>query len=161
MLTEELKSYLSYNPSNGDVYVLSVKPRKLIPDENNNVNTTINGIKLKIKYNKLVWFLTHGKLPKDDEIILHRNLDITDYTLSNLAIISRKDYLTLQESLKNLQGSLRMYSHPSDIFSYILEYRISGRLKREVISDVVVARKKYSRLRFKFIKFIAKYILTT
>lgn len=161
MLTQELKNYLSYNPLNGEIYVLSVRPRKLLPDENYNVNTTVNGIKLKVKYNKLVWYLVHGKVPKDNNVILHRNLDNTDFTLNNLTVISKREYLKLQESLKNLQGALRMYSHPTDIFSYILEYRDSGRLRKEVISDVTVARKKFSKLQFKFIKFIAKYVLTT
>ena len=172
MNLKDIKPYLQYNPDTGIITVQSIninnqsKHRKLIPDEEGMINTTVKidtavkSTKLKIKCNKLIWYLMYNKLPRVNQIVLHRNLDSEDYKLSNLCLVQKAEYYTLQESLKNLQGALKLHQHPTDIFSYVLEYRESGRLRREVVSDVVVARKKYSKLRFKFIKFIAKYVLT-
>jgi len=161
MKLKELKPLLEYDQKSGTISVLGKRKRILCADEDGMICTTVNGIKCKMKYNKLAWYLIYDKLPRVNQIVFHRNLDENDFSMQNLMLLSKTEYNTLQESLKNLQGGLRMYNHPSDVFSYVIEYRLSGRLRKEVISDATVAKSKFSKLQFKFIKFISRYVLTT
>lgn len=160
--------YVQYEPDTGMIYVLKndpktstlVKHKRLMPDENNSVNASINGTRVKIKMNRFVWFILYGEILKDNETILHKDLDESNFRQNNLTKISKKVHYQILEAMKNLSGSLRIIPHPTDAFSYMIEYRKEGRLKREVLSDDSVAKKKLLQMQIKYIKFLGKYVVS-
>jgi hypothetical protein len=162
MLISEISEHLEYIPSTGDIFVLKdkVRYRKLLPNEEHMVITNVNSIRLKIKYDRLVWCLVHNYYPTSTEVVFHKDLDIYNNRLNNLILITKKEYFVIQESLKNLSGNLKITPHSRDAFSYVLEYKYKGRIKREVISDITIARKKFTKLQLKFIKVLGKYTIS-
>lgn len=162
MNISEISEHLEYIPSTGDIFVLKdkVRHRKLLPNEDHIVITNVNSIRLKIKYDRLVWCLVHKHQPTSLEVVFHKDLDIYNNKLNNLILITKKEYFVIQESLKNLSGNLKITPHLKDAFSYVLEYKHRGRVKREVISDISIARKKFTKLQLKFIKILGKYTIS-
>lgn len=165
MTLTELLPYLKYNPSTGELSTecqntKNKKIRKLVPDETNRLITTVNGYKLKIKADRLIWFITHGVLPAKSDVIFHKNLDETDNRLNNLVLLTSKEYSSIIEAMKNISGALKLLPHATDMFSYVLYYRLKGRLKSEVIQDITVAKKKLTRMQLKYVKLISKYTVS-
>jgi hypothetical protein len=162
MQISEISQHLEYIPTTGDIFVLKdkVRYRKLLPNEEHMVITNVNSIRLKIKYDRLVWCLVHNYYPTSTEVVFHKDLDIYNNRLNNLILITKKEYFVIQESLKNLSGNLKITPHSRDAFSYVLEYKYKGRIKREVISDITIARKKFTKLQLKFIKVLGKYTIS-
>jgi hypothetical protein len=140
MQISEISEHLEYIPTTGDIFVLKdkVRYRKLLPNEEHMVITNVNSIRLKIKYDRLVWCLVHNYYPTSTEVVFHKDLDIYNNRLNNLILITKKEYFVIQESLKNLSGNLKITPHSRDAFSYVLEYKYKGRIKREVISDITI-----------------------
>lgn len=152
---------LKYIPSTGEL--LAVKNRSsrvLVPDETNRLLTTVNGYKLKMKADRLIWFIVHGVLPDKSQIVFHKNLDERDNRLNNLILMPSREYYNIIEAMKNISGALRLLPHATDMFSYVLQYRLRGRLKSEVIQDITVAKKKLTRLQLKYVKLISKYTIS-
>jgi hypothetical protein len=159
---EKILPYLEYNPDTGDLFVLkSGTKRKLVPNADGMIQTCINGSKVKTKFNRLVVCAYTGKMLSDTMHIFHRDLDLENFRINNLAIVSKEQHFKIQECLKNLQGATKLQAHPKDMFKYVLEYKENGRLKREVISDAVVAKARLREEQFKCIKYLCNFILTT
>lgn len=158
-----IEDNFEYDYHDSCVYVLkdNKRYRKVKPDDNMISNVMINGEKIRMKYSSLVWLVVHKVRPTKDQVIFHKDLDETNCTIENLVLISKKEKSKISEAMKNITGSLRLIPHPTDVFSYVLEYRENGRLKREVIADIVPAKKKLMQLRIKIIKFLNKYVVST
>lgn len=156
---EAISKYLQYNAATAEIYFVkdSKKPRKLVPDENNRICTTVLKHKLKIKADRLIWYLVYKHQPNRDQIVFHKNLDPTDNNILNLALITKIEYMRIIEAMKNISGTLRLLPHATDAFCYILQYKLNGRLRKEVIADVTIAKRKYRRLQLKFVKLIGKF----
>lgn len=156
-----LYSVLKYEASTGNLYVCSAgKQRRLFPNESGMIDTTIQGKKLKSKLNKIIWELVHNKEVPIDHVVFHKNMQENDYRLSNLQLLPKKTYNTIMEAMKNLSGALRIIPHPTDAFSYILEFKDKGRQKREVLYDISVARKKLLKMQLRYIKIVGRYVIT-
>ncbi len=156
---------VSYNANEGTFFVIGTG-KQVIPDidgfcwhysklgtENNKTKT------IKIKANRLACLLGFGKAVRKDQRILHRNLIESDCRLRNLQVIPRKLYLVIEEARVNLDSKLRLVAHPNDQFSYFLHYRSEGRDKRELILDIVIAKKRLNKLQLKYSKILSKYCL--
>lgn len=165
MLLKDLLKFIYYDASTGSFYSLSKtdppRPeRQLVPDEDNKLNTTVHGARLKIKADRLAWFISTGKQPARFQVIFHKNLDWSDNRLHNLILLQKKEYLQLQEAMKNISGDLKLVPHATDMFSYLLYYKHNGRLHREVVQDIAIARRKFTRLQLKYVKIISKYTIS-
>jgi hypothetical protein len=160
---KEILSFVLYEPDNGNLFLLknSEKYRRLIPNYEGMLQTTINGVKIKMKYNKFVYFVHTGKLIKDKYTIFHKDLNKNNFEFRNLLVITKEQNFKIIESIKNLKGALKLNMHPYDMFSYVLEYKENGRTKKEVISDITVAKKRLSKLQLKFSKYVCKYVIST
>lgn len=162
---KDLIKFIYYDVQNGDLYSLSKSDpprpeRKLQPNEDNRIISTIHGASLKIKADRLIWLIAYNKQPNRSQVVFHKNLDDLDNRLNNLILLPKKEYLKLVEAMKNISGALKMVPHPTDAFSYILIYKLNGRLQREVIQDITVARRKFNKLQLKFVKLISKYTVS-
>ena len=156
-----LYSVLKYEALTGNLYVcIGEKQRRLFPNESGMIDTSIQGKKLKGKLNKIIWELVHKKPIPADHVVFHKNMQENDYRLLNLQLIQKSVYNTIIEAMKNLSGALRILPHPTDAFSYILEFKDKGRLKREVLYDISVARQKLLRMQLRYIKIVGRYVVT-
>lgn len=155
-------NHIEYNPNTGELFVLkNSKPyRKIYANEDDTVIISINKTQIKMKYDRLVWCIFHKVLLKPTEVVFHKDLDQNNNRINNLCIISKSLHAQILEAMKNLSGTLRLIPHQTDAFCYVLEYKDKGRLKREVISDIVIARKKLLKMQIRYIKFVSQYVLT-
>ncbi len=165
MTLKELINYIYYDAQTGELFSLSKhlphRPdRKLVPNEDNRITSTVQGHSLKIKADRLIWFIAYGKQPTRRQVIFHKNLDELDNRLHNLTILAKREYQQLVEAMKNISGDLRLLPHATDAFSYVLYYKLNGRIHKEVIADITVARRKFTRLQLKFVKLISKYTIS-
>lgn len=160
MNLQQLKELLSYNPLTGKLEQLSNKKQ---PKTDEYGFITIYDPRTKVKYklkaNKAAWMLGNSKTIRSDQRILHKNLDQNDLTLKNIVLISRSAYLDVVDAIKNLEGSLRLVAHTSDMFNYFLYYRVKGKETREICYDIVQAKKKYLKMQLKFAKVVSKYCI--
>jgi hypothetical protein len=161
---KEIIKYIKYNPITGDLYcssrTSSLYDRKLIPNELNNITTTVRGASLKIKADRLIWFITSGKQPTRNQTVFHKNLDELDNSLINLVLINKKEHLQLVEAMKNISGDLKLVPHITDMFSFVLCYKYQGRVVKEVVQDLSIARRKFNKIQLKCIKLISKYTVS-
>lgn len=163
--TNLLLQYLTYDKYTGKLY-LSVenKYKEIFPDLFHYVQFSIKHqstiYKYKLKYTNLIWQLVYLHKPTAKEKIFHKDLDLTNFKLNNLILISTSTFFSIKEALDNLAGKLKLYPHPKDRYTYILEYKQKGRLHKENISDMQIAKKKMLKLQLKYMKFISSYVLT-
>lgn len=162
---KELIKFIYYDASKGTLFSLSKHlphhpERELIPDETNRIITTVLGHRLKIKADRLAWFIATGKQPQRHQLIFHKNLDESDNRLHNLVLLNKTEHLQLVEAMKNISGDLRLIPHSTDMFSYVLIFKHHGRVHREVVQDITVARRKFTRLQLKFVKLISRYTVS-
>ena len=162
MTLDFLVKNFEYIPSTGELFVLKEgnRHRKVVPNDEQNVVLTIEGSRVKLRYDRLVYRIYHRVDIKSNQVIFHKDLDESNNRISNLCLMDKKVHFKVLEAMKNLNGALRLIPHPTDAFSYILEHRQEGRLRKEVISDISMGKKKLLKAQIKFIKFISKYVLT-
>ncbi|ASJ79272.1 HNH endonuclease [Curvibacter phage P26059A] len=174
---KDLLKFLQYNPLTGEFSVITsgnptnctnlvgnplsaVTSRKILPDEDNKIQTTIQGTRLSIKADRLAWFISTGKQPARFQVVFHKNLDWNDNRLNNLVLLQKNEYMQLQEAMKNISGALKLVPHPNDMFSYMLFYKHNGRMLREIVQDISIARRKFNKLQLKYVKIISKYTVS-
>lgn len=155
---ERLSEILFYDSATGYISRIS-NGRRLIPDENNCVivSDTVAGVSAKIKYDKLAYMLAYRKVIKDNQRVLHKNLDQEDCSLQNLVLVSREVFLKVKEAHRNLETGIKMVAHKNDQFSYVVQWYESGKPRKKLVRDVVSAQKMMLRLRLKYSKILTRY----
>lgn len=167
---QQICQYIRYYPLTGALYCLGrpsvndvdvmLPDRKIQVDETNKIATTIRGYTLKIKADRLIWFLTTGKQPQRNQIVFHKNLDELDNSLTNLVLLSKKEYFRVLEAMKNISGDLKLIPHKTDMFSFTLQYKDNGRINNVVIQDLLCARREFNKVQLRSIKLISKYTIS-
>ena len=161
MKVTTLVNNIKYDPLSG--VLTNLKTNKvMIPDDDGFVFfSQVNPYKIniKIKANKLCCLLGYGKEVQKDQRVLHKNLNEKDLRLRNLIVVTPQELIKINEARTNLEGRLRLVPHPEDQLSYFLHWREQGRDKRQLILDIVVARKRLLKLQLKFAKILNKYCL--
>lgn len=162
MKLNKILEHIECNHSTGELFVLknNKRYRKIVPNEDNIAIVSINKTKIKMKYDRLVWCVVYKTNLSTNEVVFHKDLDDENCKVNNLSLIDKSLHFKILEAMKNINGALRLIPHPTDVFCYVLEYKQSGRLRKEVISDITVARKKLLRMQLRYIKFVSKYVLT-
>lgn len=156
---ELVKLILDYNPETG-VFTNKKNGRVLTANADTgliSVSSKSLGIKFNIKPEKLAWFMMYGTVPSGRKRILHRNLNPKDNRFSNLKVITRKEYKQVMEAYHNLTEYMRIMPHHEDQFSYVLHYKKDGVAMREVILDLIIARRKLRSLQLKNAKVLSKF----
>jgi hypothetical protein len=161
MKTEILLTNVAYDPISG-LLTNKRNNRLLIPDVDGFIyysQTTPVKAQIKIKANRLCCLLGFGKIIEKNQRVLHKNLNENDFRLTNLAIVSSTEYKKINEARTNIDSRLRLVAHPEDQLSYFLHWREDGIDKRELILDIVVARRKLKKLQLKYSKILSKYCI--
>ena len=155
---ERLKEILKYDPVTGKVCTL--KGRALTADQNGLVIVFDNQAKkpsTKYKLERVAYFLAHNFFPREDQKVLHKNLDTQDNRAKNLLLVSRSVFRQIKEAHRNLTGGIHIVPHAVDQFSYILKWFEGGIEKSRIIQDIVVARRQQLKLQLKYSKILTKY----
>lgn len=160
-MKKELRDIFMYIPSTGEVYINKKnQTKKILPDEDGNLNVVVDKKRIKMKYSFFVWCLISGAKPNKNETIWFKDLDQNNFAFNNLMLVQKDLYSKLIEAMKNLSGDIKLYPHPSDGFSYVLEYRQGGRTKKDVYGDITIARKEQVKLKLSCAKFLSIYTIT-
>lgn len=156
---ELVKQVVEYNPEDG-TFRNKLNNRILFPNQDTgliSVSSKRLNLKFNIKPEKLAWFMMYGTIPSGRKRIFHKNLNTQDNRFCNLGIVTRKEYREISEAYSNLTEYMKILPHPHDQFSYVLIYKTNGIPMKEVVFDIVVARRKLRRLQLKNAKILSKY----
>jgi len=154
-----LKELINYDPMQGAFFLLKdTKPyRQIFPDDEGYLIFYKKGKKYKIKANKLAVELGNNLRVPKEKVVLHKNLDTSDYRLQNLSLITRKAFNSVKEAQRNLSSYLKLVPHNQDVFSYVLNWREEGKDRVLVVQDIVIARRMFNKLQLKYAKILSKY----
>lgn len=157
----KISAMIHYDMILGEFYTKKddVIIRRIFPDEEGYLVFYRNSSRLKLKANKVAMELITGEKISKLKAILHKNLDENDYRLQNLKIISKITYNKIKEASRNLSGALKITPHISDVFSYVISWKENSKDRKLVVSDIVVAKKIYTRLQLKYSKILSKHCL--
>lgn len=153
-----LREILDYSPLTGAVHNRRTK-RLLQADHDGLVTVFCSKQKKphKLKLDKIAFALAHGVFPRKDRRVLHRNLDTSDNSLKNLAVVSRGVFLLIKEAYKNLAGGIKINAHHTDQFCYVVSWTEQNKDKSKVVHDIVEARRVVAALSLHYSKVLTKY----
>lgn len=160
-LLKLVDSTLIYEPDTGLLRIKKTN-RPLYADYTGMVSVHIVATQtiLKMKLDKLCYFMHHRRLPTRSERLLHRNLDKEDNSLKNLVVVPRDKYLELQEAILNLNSLLKITPHKYDQYMFTVQYRKANKQERINCNDIISAQEQERKLRLMFIKLVTKYCNT-
>lgn len=154
-----LKDILEYHPLSGIVKIRKSQ-RTLISDQDGLVTVFDRSAKIKskkYKLEKIAYFLAFGVFPRNDQKVLHKNLNSEDNSLKNLTLVSRLQFNRIKEAYRNLQNSIRLVPHPVDQFDYLVYWIEDGKEKNKVFRDIIEAKKFQVSLQLRFSKILTKF----
>jgi len=156
---EKLRELVKYDSQTGEFTKKSGKP--LVPDFSNLLHIYDPETRkvTKMKADLVAWVLFYDELPIAGARILHRNMQESDNRINNLIWISSEEYKQVKEAYLNLTEDIQLLLHPKDKFSYVVQYRENGVLKKKVIKDSEVAKKFVLKLKLKYSKILTRYCI--
>jgi hypothetical protein len=154
--------HIEYDLVTGAFFLLKLNPslvtkRQIFPNEDGYLLFYRQGTKFKIKANKVALELGTARLLDDNKVVLHKNLDVNDYRLQNLCAVTRTVYKKVKEAHRNLNGALKLVPHPTDAFSYVVQWKEDNKQMQQVVQDIVVAKRLFTKLQLRFAKLLSKY----
>jgi hypothetical protein len=157
--TMKVKELIDYDILEGIFFILknNIRYRKIFPNEEGYIIFYKQSKRIKLKANKVAIELVQNIIVPKDKVVLHKNLNETDYRYCNLKLISKKIHNTIKESYRNLNGYLKLQPHPKDMFSYVLVWKENGKDKILVVQDIVVAKRMLQKLQLKYAKILNRY----
>lgn len=157
-LYKELQKYFKYCKDRSRIIRLSDGKVLTSTDEGVAVlSEPLEGFRKRVKYNKVCWVLGNKQNVPDGFRVVHINLDNFDFRLKNLRCIPNDEVLKVKEAKRNMEGGLCIRSHPTDRYSFLVQYTQEGKKKSESICDITAATRRYKQLQLKFAKVLSKY----
>lgn len=164
-LIESLVSDYSYEPTTGTV--ISIKTKKVLGYKDDDCFVKINTAKgkslKKMKYSVLCWILITKNIVPKDHVVYFKNFDVTDYSMLNLKLVTKKEMSVIRACIKNLEGSLKIVPHKKDVFKVEVQYigfNNDGGVKFIKFDDEEMARRRLNTIRSECIKTLAKHAIT-
>jgi hypothetical protein len=157
---KRLREILNYCPLTGAIHNRRTN-RLLHADHDGLVTVFCSEVKkpYKLKLDRVAFALAYGFFPRKDKRVLHRNLNIHDNSLKNLAVVSRGVFLMIKEAHKNLQYGIKIQAHPVDQFCYVVHWVEQNKDKTKVVHDILEARRVSTSLQLHFSKILTKYCM--
>lgn len=154
----ELSSLVQYLPFDGVVLKKS-SSAPLVADLDGSVSLYNPSTKKvhKIKLNKLILFISSGRILQDGEKILHRNMQEDDFRVQNLEVVHEDVYNLVREAYKNISYGIQVSMHRTDKLAYNLQWYEDGVRRNKVIYDSSVANRMQVKLKLKYSKILTKY----
>lgn len=155
----QINDLIDYDILTGDFFILknNIRYRKIFPDEDGYIVFYKDNKRMKFKANKIAIELVQSIVVQKDKVVLHKNLDESDYRYCNLKLLSKKTYNSIKEAHRNLSGYLKLQPHQKDMFSYVLIWKENGKDRILVVQDIVVAKRMYNKLQLKYAKILSRY----
>lgn len=155
----------TYDPASGDFYRISMNnsyDRKLIPDELGNISYFCYFKKkpVKKKASTLAWEILNTKEVPDLHVVYFKDLDSNNLKAHNLGLIKKEDYRLLQDSLENLDGGIRLQSHPTDAYVYYVKFRANGRVQQTLCHDIAKALKLKRAILVKSSRAVSRFVVS-
>jgi hypothetical protein len=146
----KIKELIDYDLLEGSFFILknNTRYRKIFPNEEGYLVFYKQSKRIKLKANKVAIELVQNIIVQKDKVVLHKNLNETDYR-----------YNTIKEAYRNLNGYLKLQPHPKDMFSYVLIWKENGKDKILVVQDVVVAKRMLNKLQLKYAKILNRHCI--
>lgn len=165
----EYFKHIEYDLATGSFFLLKfsasttspsvLTKRQIFPNEDGYLLFYRQGTKYKIKANRAALELGTARAIDEQKVVLHKNLDTNDYRLQNLCAVSRAVYKKVKEAHRNLNGALRLVPHPNDAFSYVVQWKEDNKQMQQVVQDVVIAKRLFTKLQLRFAKLLNKYCI--
>lgn len=154
--------HIEYDLLTGSFFLLKTTAggttkRQIFPNDDGYLLFYREATKYKLKANRLALELGTGKQIDSNKLVLHKNLDVNDYRLQNLCAVTRTVYKKVKEAHRNLNGALKLVPHPTDAFSYVVQWKEDNKQMQQVVQDVVVAKRLFTKLQLRFAKLLSKY----
>ena len=155
---QELASLVQYLPFDGVVLKKS-SSAPLVADLDGSVSLYNPSTKKvhKIKLNKLILFISSGRILQDGEKILHRNMQEDDFRVQNLEVVDEDVYNLIREAYKNISYGIQVSMHRTDKLAYNLQWYEDGVKRNRVVYDSSVANRMQVKLKLKYSKILTKY----
>jgi hypothetical protein len=153
------KDFISYDIHTGKFFTKRKTPRRIFPDYEGYLVFYVDKQRYKQKANKIAYELgTKTDIP-DDKVVLHKNLDKTDFRLINLCLVTHDVFNKISEAHRNITSELKLVPHKTDQFSYVVHWVENNQRKTRLIHDIVPAKKLFLKLQLKFAKILGKYLV--
>lgn len=154
--------HIEYDLHTGSFFLLKTTAggttkRQIFPNDDGYLLFYRESTKYKLKANRLALELGTGKQIDANKLVLHKNLDTNDYRLQNLCAVTRTVYKKVKEAHRNLNGALKLVPHPTDAFSYVVQWKEDNKQMQQVVQDIVVAKRLFTKLQLRFAKLLNKY----
>lgn len=158
---ERLKDLLGYDSTSGKVFLK--KSQRILQADQDGIVVIFDKLATpkirKYKLERIAYYLAFGVFPREDQRVLHKNLEVEDNRMQNLALVSRSVFRQIKEAHRNLTGGIHLVPHATDQFSYILKWYEGGIEKSKIIQDIVIARRQQLKLQLKYSKILTKFCL--
>ena len=185
----EISKYVRYDPSSGAFTlcvqgVQGVQGVHGVQDSHDSVHASVQSITKNIQPNEdhylvfsvkrktykvraikaayCLWFIQHNKpVPVLDSntVLYSKNLNKQDYRFCNIGVCTRETMFKISEAQRNLHGDLKLCLHPTDMFSYVVQWTELRQKRKKVVHDVVLAKKLFLKLQLRYSKVLAKYLV--
>lgn len=160
MTPERLKDLLEYFPLTG--VVRTRKNKRILQQDYDGlvvVFCSLTKKTTKMKLERVAYALGFGSFPKENQRVLHRNLDLEDNRLSNLMLVTRAEFLLIKEAYRNLSKDIKIQAHGTDQFDYIISWFEKGIERKKIVHDIIKARQGMLKLQLKYSKILTKYCI--
>lgn len=156
---------LAYDPVMGKFYRVRKDNQvasPVYPDEQGKltIGASSNQIRLAMKATKAAWIVFNNKPVPEGVIIYPKNFDDEDCRAFNLGSLPKEEFDRLKEAYNNINRDLKIKPHKTDQYSYIVQYRENGLLKKTIFEDIVNAKRFHRRLLVAYTKIVGKYLTT-
>lgn len=154
------KDFITYDIHSGIFWLNNrKKPRRLFPDYDGYFVFYVDKKRYKQKANKIAYELGNATDIPEGYVVLHKNLDKTDYRLCNLALVTQEVMNKISEAHRNLTSELKLVPHKSDQFVYVVKWIENNQKKQKLVHDIVTAKKLLVRLQLRFAKVLGRYLV--
>jgi hypothetical protein len=156
--SERLNTLLTYDFETGAVHRRASK-KPLIPDFDGlcSIYDSIDKKTIKVKLNKVLFKMLLNQDVGPNQRVLHRNMQEDDFRLKNLMLVHKDKYIEIKEAYRNIEYAIKMLPHPTDRFSYFVQWYEKGVLKNKLVQDAIPAKKLVLRLKLKYSKILTRY----
>jgi hypothetical protein len=136
--------------------------RVLIPDEQGMLSVK-DALTQKYTFKKasiLAWEFISGAPVPASHVVYFKNLNTKDYKGYNIACIPRSAYSSLRDAIDNLQGTLKLIPHSTEVYTYKVRHKHKGKTVLQSFHDVVDAQKFMRKVLIKSTKIMSKYLVS-
>jgi hypothetical protein len=156
---QELKETVAYNKDTGALWnKLTGRPITIDPDGKVLIYYPPTETQHKHQARNIIYklFWNIEDIPFSQRIY-HVNMKSNDFRPRNLRLTDISTFKAINEAYDNLVKAIKLSPHPKDRYSFIVEHKKNGIVRKKVFYDIIEATKEVGRLRFESAKLVTAY----